>query len=140
MRARASYWGAVARLFLYGTLMRGGANHAVLEAASARFVGRALTVERRRLVDLGPYPALVPGAGATAVHGEVFDVADAALAELDDFEGCPTLYRREAIAVIGEDGTRGEAFTYVLARAAPQGARDIEDGRYDPTCRSAARR
>lgn len=132
----------MARLFLYGTLMRLGANHAVLVGCGARFVGEAQTATARTLIDLGPYPALLPEDEARdrgSVHGEVFEVDDAALAELDAFEGCPTLYRRETIEVVLGKDARERAFTYVLARRAPRDARTIADGRYDPTCRSGAR-
>jgi gamma-glutamylaminecyclotransferase len=131
----------VARLFLYGTLMRLGANHAVLVGCGARFVGEARTASPRTLVDLGPYPALLAEDEARdrgVVHGEMFEVDEAALAELDEFEGCPTLYRREAIEVVIGKDTRERAFTYVLARRAPEDARAIAGGRYDPTCRSGA--
>src|SRR4051812_88896 len=55
-------------LFFYGTLRRGERNHHVLAATGARFVGRAVTRDARRLVDLGPYPALLRegSAGASA--------------------------------------------------------------------------
>ncbi|MEZ4299723.1 MAG: gamma-glutamylcyclotransferase family protein, partial [Polyangiaceae bacterium] len=69
-------------LFVYGSLLRGEDNHAVL--AGARFVATARTAPRYTLVDLGPYPALVPG-GETEVSGELFEVGPALLTELDDF-------------------------------------------------------
>lgn len=118
------------RVFVYGTLMKSGANHRVLVDLGARLVGDATTAEPRTLVDLGPYPALLAcdaerDAKASRVHGEVYELAEEAIAELDEFEGCPDLYVREAIA-LGE----GEAFTYVLAREAPSHARHVEGGRY----------
>jgi gamma-glutamylcyclotransferase (GGCT)/AIG2-like uncharacterized protein YtfP len=134
-------------VFVYGTLMRGAANHDVLVRAGARFVGVARTAALRTLVDLGPYPALLPADAArdrTAVHGELYEVGSAALGELDAFEGCPSLYRRERVEVVGvgvqvgdvgADAVeqRSDADTYVLAADAPASAPVLEDGRYDPT-------
>jgi gamma-glutamylaminecyclotransferase len=125
-------------VFFYGTLMRGQANHRVLVDVGARFVGEAATVDAWRLLDLGPYPALVRlvRAGASAkeagggrVAGEVFAVGDAAIEALDVFEGCPDLYARERIAVEVE-GKRIDAWTYVLASEAPAHAVVIASRRY----------
>jgi gamma-glutamylcyclotransferase (GGCT)/AIG2-like uncharacterized protein YtfP len=119
-------------VFVYGTLMRGAANHGVLVRLGARCEGEARTREPRTLVDLGPYPALLPAdeRDRTPVEGELYRVDEAAIGELDAFEGCPTLYRREAIAVVAGRAER-EAETYVLARRAPAHARVLATGRYD---------
>jgi gamma-glutamylcyclotransferase (GGCT)/AIG2-like uncharacterized protein YtfP len=63
----------MARLFVYGTLRRGEANHHRL--AQATFLGEARTRPEFRLVDLGRFPGLLPG-GSTAVVGEVYDVPE----------------------------------------------------------------
>jgi gamma-glutamylcyclotransferase (GGCT)/AIG2-like uncharacterized protein YtfP len=129
-------------VFVYGTLMRAGANHAVLDRLDARFVATATTREPRLLVDLGPYPALLPASRdaqpATArVSGEVWELDDSALRELDAFEGYPDLYTRERVALLtdaasdDEAGRELEAFVYVLARRPPAHARVISSGRYD---------
>lgn len=130
----------MAHVFVYGTLLRGGANHDVLARLGARFVARAGTAEPRRLVDLGPYPALLPrdderDREATRVFGEVYVVPDSALGDLDAFEGCPDLYRRECVALEpdgapGDEPAPSEAFTYVLARRPPARAQPVPGGRY----------
>jgi gamma-glutamylcyclotransferase (GGCT)/AIG2-like uncharacterized protein YtfP len=135
-------------VFVYGTLMRGTANHDVLARTGARFVGDARTTTTRTLVDLGPYPALLPfdrarDAGATPVTGELFEIEAAALETLDAFEGTPSLFRRETIAVVLDGAVIGvrersdresviDAYVYVLAREMPAGARVIGGGRYRP--------
>lgn len=121
-------------VFVYGTLMRGGANHAVLLRLGARYVAAARTARGRTLVDLGPYPALLPldesrDAVAPNVHGEVFALEDSVLAELDAFEGVPTLYLREAIDLVTDAGMTN-AFTYVFAKATPKTAQPVTTGRY----------
>ena len=119
------------RVFVYGTLMTGQANHRVLVELDAVRLGGARTIACRTLVDLGPYPALLPAsperdADRGSVAGELFEVAEAALEVLDVFEGCPDLYVRERIALEGSD-----AWTYVLARPVPRHAVVLEDGRYE---------
>lgn len=121
-------------VFVYGTLMRGGANHPVLVRLGARYVAAARTARGRTLVDLGPYPALLPldesrDAVAPNVHGEVFALDESALPELDAFEGVPTLYRREPIDLV-TDGGEASAFTYVFAKKAPKSAQPVTTGRY----------
>jgi gamma-glutamylcyclotransferase (GGCT)/AIG2-like uncharacterized protein YtfP len=124
-------------VFVYGTLMRAQPNHRVLAELGALGLGDATTALGRTLVDLGPYPALLPfeaarDAAASRVLGELYALDDgdgAALAALDAFEGCPTLYRRERIG-LEHAGAALEAWTYVLAKKAPRQARVLEGGRY----------
>lgn len=121
-------------VFVYGTLMRAGANHAVLQRLGARFLGDATTREPRTLVDLGPYPALLPHAAtpssASVVSGELWELDDTRLCELDAFEGYPDLYGRERITVDLAANASHEAFVYVLARRPPAHAVVIATGRY----------
>ena len=112
-------------LFVYGTLKRGRRNHRLL--TGQRFVGPAATVSGFRLFDLGRYPGLVRDADADAdagaVRGELFDVSECCLGELDDFEGVPDLFTRERIELA--DGTT--AWAYLYARPVPAGAPSGEE-------------
>jgi len=101
------------RLFVYGTLMRAGANHTLL--AGARFEGAASTAPGFALVDLGAYPGMVRG-GAAAVAGELFEVDRAILARLDRFEGHPRLFRRARVPLA--DGRPAHAYLLDPAHAA----------------------
>lgn len=87
------------RLFVYGTLRRGGSGARLL--GSARPAGAATVAGT--LYDVGGrYPALVLGGGAT-VHGEVWICDEPVLAALDAYEGVPEgLFRREWTEVGGE--------------------------------------
>jgi gamma-glutamylaminecyclotransferase len=128
-------------VFVYGTLMHEQPNHRVLVRLGARRLGGATTTAARTLVDLGPYPALLPidpsrDATASRVTGELYALealgarrARDALDALDAFEGCPDLYRRERIAVEHE-GVAIDAWTYVLARNLPPHAVIVATGRY----------
>ncbi len=123
------------RVFVYGTLMRGAANHAVLARQGARFVRPAVTSSPRVLVDLGPYPALLPAEvpapdeHRAAVAGELWEIDASRLHALDAFEGAPDLFVRETISVrtseSDEDSVIDGVFVYVLAAALPSSARII---------------
>jgi len=94
----------VKKLFVYGTLRAGHPN-------SARFGldGKAPCVSNVKLMghqlfDLGWYPGIRPGAGY--VVGDLFDVEDSQWAELDAYEGVPSLYTRETVSVGGFSGVQ----------------------------------
>lgn len=109
-------------MFVYGTLMGGGANHHVLRSLGATFVGRARTSAPRTLIDLGPYPAMTnDSTGPCPITGEVWAIDPARLGALDRFEGVPSLYRRETISVVLE-GKDVEVETYVFAGEPSDGA------------------
>jgi gamma-glutamylcyclotransferase (GGCT)/AIG2-like uncharacterized protein YtfP len=75
-------------LFLYGTLKQGQRNH--FRMAGQHYVGPARTLPCYRLYDCGPYPGLVEDrAHGLAIAGELWQVDDAALHRLDEFEGAP---------------------------------------------------
>lgn len=84
-------------LFVYGTLKQGLSNHAYL--AGQKLLGPARTQPGYRLFEVGGYPGMVPWpSDRVGVTGEVWEVDDQALAELDAFEGVPEgLYRRECV-------------------------------------------
>ena len=109
------------RLFVYGTLMR-GFDHpmAKLLSRSADFIGEARC--RGRLYLVKHYPGLVLSDDSTdIVYGEVYRLRDrdALLGEFDMYEACgegfkqPTEYLRQMLPVMLNDGTAGEAWTYI---------------------------
>ena len=109
------------RLFVYGTLMR-GFDHpmAQLLSRSADFLGTATC--RGRLYRIKHYPGLVLSDDTgDIVFGELYRLRerDALLAEFDMYEACgegfaePTEYIRRMLDVTQEDGSPGEAWTYV---------------------------
>lgn len=91
------------RLFVYGTLRAGHVAHGMLQGA--RFLG-SRGAPGFRLVDLGEYPAIVPGEGTVA--GELYEVDDATLEAIDQYEGHPTLFER--VAILLDDGTTALAY------------------------------
>ena len=71
------------RVFVYGTLRRGGSNHHRMAGAS--WLGEAKV--RGRLYAVTWYPALRLDDTADWVQGDVFEMDDETLASLDAFEG-----------------------------------------------------
>jgi gamma-glutamylaminecyclotransferase len=104
----------VHRVFVYGSLRRGQPAHALLGAC--RFLGPARTASHWSLFDLGTYPGASRG-GERPLEGEVYEVGEATLAELDAYEGCPDLFVREQVGLEGG----GAAWIYALAAGAPEG-------------------
>lgn len=99
----------VTRLFVYGTLRRGGANARELEGAA--WEADARTAEGYALVWKDGYPALVTAAEGV-VTGELYRVSADHVSRLDVFEGVPELYRRGAVLLA--DGTAAEAYFAVV--------------------------
>jgi len=93
------------RVFVYGTLLRGEKNHHVLQGSPC--IGVARTEPAYTLVSLGSIPAMTRG-GTTSVRGEVFEVTDEVLADLDKLEGHPDWYKRTTIRLV--DGSSVEAY------------------------------
>jgi gamma-glutamylcyclotransferase (GGCT)/AIG2-like uncharacterized protein YtfP len=96
----------VARLFAYGTLMRGYGLHRVL-ARGATFEGEGSV--RGRLLDLGRYPGLIRGDGR--VHGEMYRLDDAELLPVLDREEGYNFVRRSTIVTLAS-GRRARAWLY----------------------------
>lgn len=85
------------RVFVYGTLKRGGSNHSYL--ARQQFLGAARTPPGFTLYSLGDYPGMVRAPADTAgVAGELWAVDVGCLLRLDELEGVAEgLYERVAI-------------------------------------------
>jgi gamma-glutamylcyclotransferase (GGCT)/AIG2-like uncharacterized protein YtfP len=125
------------RLFVYGTLRkggRGGMHHLLVD--HARFLGNARV--RGRLFDLGAYPGLVPSPEAGSwVRGEIHLLLDPAdtLARLDEYEGCsprdlePHEFARVEGDVLLDSGERSVAWVYVYTGSTAN-RREILSGDY----------
>jgi gamma-glutamylaminecyclotransferase len=73
------------RVFVYGTLKRGRGNHHFLQGQ--RYIGKGNTLPRYALYDLGGYPGMVETEDQpAAIAGEIWEVDDDCLAELDELE------------------------------------------------------
>jgi len=99
------------RVFVYGTLKRGYQNNMHYLFGKSAMLGQHTTKPHYTLKDLGYYPA-VELCGTTAVKGEVYQIADDVLQELDWLEGYPAFYERELI-----DTEYGPSWMYYLSPA-----------------------
>ncbi|MBI2815182.1 MAG: gamma-glutamylcyclotransferase [Opitutae bacterium] len=103
------------RVFVYGTLKRGGANHAFL--AGQQFLGPARTQPGFTLYSLGDCPGMVRAPGDTAgVAGELWVVDDACLAELDRLEGLDEGLYERADVLLAPNPLAASARTYLYTR------------------------
>jgi gamma-glutamylcyclotransferase (GGCT)/AIG2-like uncharacterized protein YtfP len=90
---------AAVRLFVYGSLKRGGRHHEELQGA--RFLAEAETAPGHAVIQLGDYPALIEAPGPGVVTGELFEVPESLLPALDEFEGDAYVRQKLAVKVAG---------------------------------------
>jgi len=110
------------KVVVYGTLMTGERNYRFGAGAWKR---TPCTITGT-LYDTGyGYPAFVPE-GDTAVKAELLVVSPAVLLQMDNLEGYPRLYRREAVTAT-VNGEKVEALVYVMNHL-PEHAKIIASG------------
>lgn len=119
------------KIFVYGTLLQGMSRAKVLE--NSQFIGIGFTFGK--LYDLGSYPALNPG--EDTVFGELYQINDEKLNELDCIEGYSpnnemhALYlRKEINVVLLKDRTSEIAYTYFYNDDLSGNAKKIDCGDY----------
>jgi gamma-glutamylcyclotransferase (GGCT)/AIG2-like uncharacterized protein YtfP len=108
-------------LFVYGTSRQGEPRHGSL--GKSPLIGPAVTPAEYRLVDLGPYAALVRG-GLMAVTGELYRVDLETRRALDVEHQVPLLFNRETILLA--DGVEAEA--YLMTSEQVRGRRRLAHG------------
>ena len=120
---------ATVRLFVYGLLLQGEREHALLEGA--QLLGDARTAPEHTLVDLSFYPVLLVG-GHVEVQGELYAVSRELRFKLDVHHQCPALFRRVSVKLA--DGSQAE--TYVMDDDKVRGKRRLRGGswrgRFEP--------
>ena len=84
------------KVFVYGTLKRGGSNHDVMVRAGGTFLCEAKTAELRKLiVTYLPYLCDGHAPDGFQVEGEIFEIPDArGLDKIDTLEGNGYFYLR----------------------------------------------
>lgn len=107
---------ALAQVFVYGTLKRGGSNHHFLEGQ--RFLSTASTLTGYALYDLQGYPGMVLAPlDGERITGELWAVTARCLIDLDRLEGTAEgLYQRVPITLAEPVGIAGVE-TYLYARS-----------------------
>jgi gamma-glutamylcyclotransferase (GGCT)/AIG2-like uncharacterized protein YtfP len=109
------------RLFVYGSLLRGEKDHALIEGRTR--LGECNTEPAFHLVDLGPWAALVAG-GSTAVAGELYSVDLPTLVAIDVALQVPVLFKRARIRMA--DGSEADA--YAMDADQVRGRRKLHHG------------
>jgi gamma-glutamylcyclotransferase (GGCT)/AIG2-like uncharacterized protein YtfP len=115
-------------LFVYGTLRRGAAMHALLEGRVS-YLGPARVAGR--LIDLGAFPGLAaPVSDSQRVHGDLFSIRmstrDALLGALDRYEG-DSFNRVQAVV----ESPAGEVRAWLYRWCGdPSGCRIVAGGDY----------
>jgi gamma-glutamylcyclotransferase (GGCT)/AIG2-like uncharacterized protein YtfP len=83
-------------VFVYGTLRRGGAQAMSIRFPKSEFIADAKV--SGSLYDLGAYPGLLLNESNSLVIGEVYEIDDGILNELDDIEAS-SYYRRKQVEI-----------------------------------------
>jgi gamma-glutamylcyclotransferase (GGCT)/AIG2-like uncharacterized protein YtfP len=83
-------------VFVYGTLRRGCARAMSIRFPDSKFIAEAKV--SGSLYDLGAHPGLLLNESNSPVTGEVYEVDDEILKELDEFEAS-SHYRREQVEI-----------------------------------------
>jgi gamma-glutamylcyclotransferase (GGCT)/AIG2-like uncharacterized protein YtfP len=104
------------RVFVYGTLKRGGRLHGCMDmegpkGGTTRFIDE-YTLGDVEMYNLGWYPGIKQRAGGK-VHGELYSVTEDVLKRLDRVEGAPFLYSRKVFNVPYK-GVKMDIHTYVF--------------------------
>lgn len=121
------------KVFVYGTLLSGLSNSTLLN--HAKFIGEGTMTGV--MYDLGNFPGVIYGTGV--VHGELYDVDESTLRDLDYLEGydikyvTSSLYVREEVKNITLDDGRiiRDVFVYIYNKdLSGSGYPIIENGDY----------
>jgi gamma-glutamylcyclotransferase (GGCT)/AIG2-like uncharacterized protein YtfP len=104
----AVYTPTLSTVFVYGTLRKGFGNHRLLENPGVRYLGKDY-LTGFRMVSCGGFPAIFPVGPVQSdsddiIMGELYEVDDDTMYNLDRLEGVPFHYQRvKATTVNGTD-------------------------------------
>ena len=119
------------KIFVYGTLQRGMYNHFYLDDKYVENCTPATTQGKLHMVKGCTYPAMVPG--DYTVKGELYSIKEDYLQEVIDacdmLEVHPTLYKREIVQVIDNEGNEHDAYVYIFQKHGLLG-KLLPDGNY----------
>ncbi|MCA1963633.1 MAG: gamma-glutamylcyclotransferase [Prosthecobacter sp.] len=113
------------KIFVYGTLKRGGSNHGWMRGQ--HFLTEAATAPCYRLYDLGGYPGMVlDEAAGISIQGEIWEVDAEGLARLDVLEDVADgEYTREEVKLLPpHDAWQVQGYRYLrdVSGARPLGS------------------
>lgn len=96
-------------VFVYGSLKRGFGNHFVL--GDSTYKGTLVTRDNFTMYSFDAFPAIKKDTHGLPILGELFEVSDKILKDLDTLEGHPTFYKRQPLAL--SDGQVVHGYVYV---------------------------
>lgn len=90
-------------LFVYGTLKKGHRRQDMMQPA--RYLGTATTVPQFAIYHINGFPAMVPAGrltvDATKIYGELYEVAEEHLIEIDRYEGVAhKMFNRQEVGLL----------------------------------------
>jgi gamma-glutamylcyclotransferase (GGCT)/AIG2-like uncharacterized protein YtfP len=113
------------KVFVYGTLMTGQGNAALLTEATK--ISNGVTGKRFRMYTNGAYPMLKADRKGYPIRGEIWDADPYTLKALDRLEGVPEMYLRDCCVAFDQAGVKHLCFLYVYARPIDR-LQEIETG------------
>jgi len=114
-------------VFVYGSLKKGYHNHNY-HLDNSIHLGTAETLPQYTLFSLGSYPGVIKD-GIHSIKGEMYEVNEDQLENLDMLEGHPGYYKREVI-----ETSEGKAWIYLLPEDQYPDVVPIEDGNWTEEC------
>lgn len=88
-------------VFVYGSLRRGGAGAMPIRFPDSKFITEAKV--SGSLYDLGAYPGLLLNEATSLVTGEIYEVDEELLNELDAFEASSNYLRKQVEISLGSE-------------------------------------
>lgn len=99
-------------LFVYGTLKRNMRSHHILANHKVSFLRESSTQPKYHLYNLGWFPGMVIDEDVDGgVKGELYEVTDDCIKQLDVYEGIPNLFDRKEIEL--EDSSKAISYLYM---------------------------
>jgi len=84
-------------VFTYGTLKQGFGNHRLLE--TSKYISTTTTTEKYFMGSYSAFPIVIENNADYNIVGEVYEVSDDTMYQLDLLEGNGTLYQRKTVRV-----------------------------------------
>lgn len=86
-------------IFIYGSLRQGCERSMTMRFPNSKFLGNATA--KGSLFDLGAYPGFISNESDSKVIGEVYEIDDELLTDLDQFEASSNYLRNETAVSLG---------------------------------------
>lgn len=101
------------KVFVYGSLMKDYENHCVMEEAKGKFISKAITSNKQfKLLSINDYYPTIDK-GNYKIQGEIYEVDENGLNELDSLERYPQLYDRKEF-LFDTDNGQIKALIYIM--------------------------